>query len=104
MQGQPGGAPTEEKGGQDPQRPEPGFLQEHSPPATTFRPGEQPPPGTHTGQEEEETSEQETHNGELLLSFPVKCVCRNGSKAFHFSLNFLNTAPKDTLSLVVLHE
>lgn len=67
MQRQPGSVPPQEKACQGPQRPEPGVLQEQSPPPTAFRPGEHPPPGTHTRQEEEETPEQETHNGEFKI-------------------------------------
>lgn len=69
MPRQPGRAPTQEKGCQGPQRPEPGALQEQSPPPAGFRPGEQPPPGAHTRQEEEETPEQETHNGEFKIFY-----------------------------------
>ena len=76
VQRHPAGAPTQEEGCQGPQRPEPGALQEQSPPpAAAFGPGEQPAAGTHTRQEEEETPEQETHNGEskIRFIFPVKC-------------------------------
>ena len=59
MQRQPGWAPAQEKACQGPQRPKPGALQEQSPPSTAFRPGEQPPAGTHPRQEKEETPEQE---------------------------------------------
>lgn len=71
VQGRPGGAPAQEKACQGPQRPEPGALQEQSPPPTAFRPGEQQPAaGAHTRQEEEETPEQETHSGEFKIRYP----------------------------------
>lgn len=71
MHRKPGRAPAQEKACQGPQRPEPGALQEQSPPPTAFRPGEQPPAGTHTRQEEEETPEQETLNGEFKIFYLI---------------------------------
>lgn len=90
MQRQPGRAPAQEKACQGPQRAELGTIQEQSPPPPAFRSGEQPSPGTHTRQEEEETPEQETLYGEfkifyfylLLLSQPdpivsvINCICK----------------------------
>lgn len=69
VQRQPGGAPAQEEACQGPQRSEPGAVQEQSPPPTAFRPGEQPPAGTHTRQEEEEAPEQETHDGEFNIFY-----------------------------------
>lgn len=77
VQRHPGRAATQEKGCQGPQRPEPGALQEQSPPPAAFRPGEQPAPGTHTRQEEEETPEQETHNGEFNIKFIFLLIVSN---------------------------
>lgn len=64
-QKQPSCPPTQEEASQTPQWLKPGILQEQPPSAPFVRPGEQSTPGTHTGEEEEETPEQETHNGEL---------------------------------------
>lgn len=58
-------SPTEEETSQTAQRLKPGVMQEQPPPAPVVRPGEQSPPGTHTGEEEEETPEEEAHDGEL---------------------------------------
>ena len=79
MQREPGSAPTQEEGWEGPQRPEPGALQEDCPSSTVFRPGEQPPPGTHTRQEEEEKPEQETQKGEfkIFLSHSIDTVIRS---------------------------
>lgn len=82
MQRQPGWAPAQEKAWQGPQRPEPGALQEQSPPPTAFRPGEQPPPGTHSRQEEEETPEQETHDGEFKI-FYLSIASRFSQQSYH---------------------
>lgn len=71
VQRQPGGAPAQEKAWQSPQRPEPGALQEQSLPSPVLRPGEQPPSGTHTWQEEEEAPEQEIHNGEFTFNLTI---------------------------------
>lgn len=68
MQRQPGRAPAQEKACQGPQRPEPGTIQEQSPPPA-LRSGEQPSSGAHTRQEEEETPEQETLYGELKMFY-----------------------------------
>lgn len=64
-----GWAPAQEKACEGPQRPEPGALQEQSPLPPAFRPGEQPPSGTLTRQEEEEAPEQETLNGEWCFTW-----------------------------------
>lgn len=76
-QRKPGRIPAQEKPSQGSQWPEPGALQEQfPPPPPVIRPGEQPPLGAHTREEEEEALEQETQNGELKMTVSLKFVMR----------------------------
>lgn len=66
VQRQPGRVPEQEKARQGSQRPDPGTIQEQPPPPALGS-GEQPSPGTHTRQEEEETPQQEALYGEFNM-------------------------------------
>lgn len=97
-QGRPGRTATQEKGCQSPKRPKLGALQEQLRPPSVVRSGEQPPPGAHARKEEEETPEQEKHNGELMTQPHFIAFSLSASEASFLCFAVLYEKPVHNIS------